>query len=298
MIGASGPSLFAEWYRQEYDLRPLALNQTRNQSNLQDRQSEAHGAQPDSSIVKEVPSQPGAKIEKREEEKAKQDRRLADYTEFLFFATLFLGVATAGLVVVAYCQMREARKSIDASVTAADAAKKAAQATRTSAEAQKQMASEMVRPRIRVRQVNLEDPPDPLMQAQPVRGNFTLANIGGVDARVVVWRCQICFGINIRPIWHLDAPMSDAERDVPIILAPGVHAELPFVSDRALSPSLAHDLFYAAKGANLYVMGRITYEDELGVNRITGFCRQWGMAPGEDRPRLYRFADPDWDYED
>jgi hypothetical protein len=122
MIGASGPSLFAEWYRQRYDVQTTALNQPRNQENLQKSETEEHGAEPGAATVKEVSSQSAAKIEKGEEEKAKQDRRLADYTEFLFFATLFLGVATAGLVVVAYCQMRESRQSIDATVQLAEAA--------------------------------------------------------------------------------------------------------------------------------------------------------------------------------
>jgi hypothetical protein len=180
-----------------------------------------------------------------------------------------------------------------------NAAALAARASRRSAETAHRALVLTQRPRVRVRQVYLDDPPDALMQeARPIRGKFTMVNIGGVDAKVIVWRCEVCFGSNIRPIWRLDVAVSDAERDVPIVLAPGVHTELPFVSDRTLSPPLAHELFYGAKGATLYVIGRITYEDELGVNRITGFCRQWGTPRGEDRPRLYDFDDPDWKYED
>jgi hypothetical protein len=89
---------------------------------LQNAKAEENGAKPGASGVKEVPPDTPENIKQRDEDKAKQDRRLADYTEFLFFATMFLGIATAGLVVVAYCQMRESRQSIDATVKLARAA--------------------------------------------------------------------------------------------------------------------------------------------------------------------------------
>ena len=52
MIGASGPSLFAEWYRIEYDARSTVLNRPYS-NNLQQRESEKRSAEPPSSVIKE-----------------------------------------------------------------------------------------------------------------------------------------------------------------------------------------------------------------------------------------------------
>jgi hypothetical protein len=161
MIGASGPSLFAEWYRQRYDVQTTALDQPRNQGNLQNPKAEEPGAKPGSSTLKEVPSHPAAKIEKGEEEKAKQDRRLADYTEFLFFATLFLGVATAGLVVVAYSQMRESRQSIDATVQLAKAAVEHANHADRAIRVSEDAAKRQLRAYVLVGQATILDPDGP-----------------------------------------------------------------------------------------------------------------------------------------
>jgi hypothetical protein len=72
-----------------------------------------------------------------EREKAKEESEsqlvkltgdLARYTKFLFVATVLLGLATGGLVVVGFLQVRDAKKSIAAAVKSASAAEKAATA--------------------------------------------------------------------------------------------------------------------------------------------------------------------------
>jgi hypothetical protein len=220
------------------------------------------------------------------------------YTLLLAGVTVILAIVAGVQAVMFFWQLKLMREGINDAKTAADAAKTAAQSASTSADAQTQMAVEMVRPRIRVRQVSLDNPPDPLMPPQLIEGSFTAVNTGGTFANIVVWRCQVLLGTHRYPLWRSDVPQTIFEKDIPIHLSPGVHAEFRFKSDHNISASLAQSLFYGTGDATLYVIGRITYEDRAKITRITGFCRQWGTVHGEDRPRLYRFAAPDWDYED
>jgi hypothetical protein len=92
-----------------------------NQRDLQQPNTKEHGTEDVPFIVKVIPSEPSSQQQKREDEKARQDRRLADYTEFLFFATVFLGIVTGGLAFVAFFQMRDARKAIAAAEASAKA---------------------------------------------------------------------------------------------------------------------------------------------------------------------------------
>jgi hypothetical protein len=73
-------------------------------------------------VVKVIPPEKTEEEKKRERQKDKIDRRIADYTERLFQATFGLMIATGALAAVAFFQMREARESIEATKTLASAA--------------------------------------------------------------------------------------------------------------------------------------------------------------------------------
>jgi hypothetical protein len=113
LIGASFPTLTVEYLKSQRETRA-----SRVQSNLQQPRSGEPSTQ-------QVPLEPTPQ-EKKEEEKARQDRRLADYTEALFFATLFLGFVTGGLAIVAFWQMRDARRAISAAEASAKASEQQA----------------------------------------------------------------------------------------------------------------------------------------------------------------------------
>jgi hypothetical protein len=271
MIGASGPSLFAEWYRQEYDLRPLALNQTRNQSNLQDRQSEAHGAQPDSSIVKEISPQSARKIEEREEEKAKQDRRLADYTELLFFATLFLGTVTAGLVVVAYFQMRDSRKSI----TAAEAAAKAADRHIALA----------FRPRLVVRRISL----DKWNINEFGEIQFVVANIGVSPGDIIESNATI-FVLRQGTLPAIPEYSEDINSMGMSTIEPGPGQPVKAFTVMPLT-HLDYDRVFDADRGRLYLIGYIAYDGESGRQHMA-FGREYDNAT----KRFQVVDDPNYEY--
>lgn len=44
--------------------------------------------------------------------------------------------------------------------------------------------------------------------------------------------------------------------------------------------------------ANMYVIGRVGYIDELGGMRSTAFCRKWD----DDKGRFFAVDDPDYEH--
>jgi hypothetical protein len=135
MIGASAPPLAIEYLRPEprpqYVARGLGGPQQKS-ADLQQRASAERGTEQVPLIVKVLPSESTPEAEAREKEKEKHERRLADYTEGLFFATLFLGAATVALAIAAFLQMREGRRAITAAEDAANAAAASAMHLETS----------------------------------------------------------------------------------------------------------------------------------------------------------------------
>ena len=101
-------------------IAPFLQPDYRGQGYLHQPNPEERGTEQVPPIVKVIPTKTTPEVEQREKIKEEHDKRLADYTEALFYATLFLGFATFGLAVVAFFQMRDARKSIAAAVKSAD----------------------------------------------------------------------------------------------------------------------------------------------------------------------------------
>jgi hypothetical protein len=106
-------------------IAPFLQPDYRGQGYLHQPNPEERGTEQVPPIVKVIPTKTTPEVEQREKTKEEHDRRLADYTEALFYATPFLGFATFGLAVVAFFQMRDARKSIAAAVKSADVAERA-----------------------------------------------------------------------------------------------------------------------------------------------------------------------------
>jgi hypothetical protein len=277
MLGASGPSLFAEWHR-GYGIHPIALDQPHNQSNLQKSQGEKGSANPAAPIVKEVSSQSTTNVENREEKKARQDRRLADYTELLFFATLFLGMATAGLVVVAYYQMRDARRSIDASI-------KAATAAAASAKAADRNIALAFRPRLVVRRISL----DKWNIHEFGEIQFIVANVGVSPGKIVESNATI----HVLRQGTLPAipPYSDSFNSMgnPTV-DPG-----PGIPEKAMTvmPVTDHeyDRVFGAPRGRLYLIGYIVYDGEAGRQHMA-----FGREYDNGTKRFGPVTDPNYEY--
>jgi hypothetical protein len=154
------------------------------------------------------------------------------------------------------------------------------------------------RPRIRVRHISLDRPERSAFYAgSHLDGKFEIVNAGGAKAQVRVWRCHILIGRSGGPPpWPITSP-SEYETNLPT-LEPGVYAELRFKRQDGLSDEDATNLRGLAQGITLYVIGRITYEDDLHISRTTQFCRYWAMPQGTYVARFYRSDDPDFEYED
>ena len=80
------------------------------------------------------------------------------------------------------------------------------------------------------------------------------------------------------------------------VLTAGAHCILKFQSPVVMGKE-GHDISTARGEWELFLIGRITYADELGVTRTTGFCRRFQKNVGETG-RFIRVGDPDLEYED
>ena len=159
------------------------------------------------------------------------------YTLLLAGVTVILAIVSGAQAIMFFWQLKLMREGINDAKTAADAAKMAAQAASTSADAQTQMATGMARPRIRARQFDLDplyEGRTPFKAGEPIYGRFSIVNIGGSVARIVIWRCHILIGQEGGPPnWPLTVnpdPESDQFEAVHPILDTGVHTELRFKS--------------------------------------------------------------------
>jgi hypothetical protein len=77
----------------------------------QKTQPEERGTEQNPAVIKVIPTEPSEAQEQREKTKEATDRKLADYTFYLFLATLVLAFLTMGLVVVGACAIRRGEQS-------------------------------------------------------------------------------------------------------------------------------------------------------------------------------------------
>jgi hypothetical protein len=88
---------------------------------------------------------------------------------------------------------------------------------------------------------------------------------------------------HIGPRWRADLTPSGFEK-FPPDLAPGVYATLHFRDERQLAASEVGDLRSLSRGITVYVIGRVTYDDDLGISRPAfagnGPCHNMPNTPG------------------
>jgi hypothetical protein len=146
---------------------------------VQNRENvEPHGARNIPLTVEVSPTSPSPEAEKREAEKAELDRKTLGYTFWLFLATFASAVATIVLSIVAFLQMRDARKAIDA-------ARKAALATEKQVAISEREFIAAHRPRVILREAIV----GPYLEGGPINVVFALANIG--EAHATIFRSQV-----------------------------------------------------------------------------------------------------------
>ena len=238
---------------------PAPLDEPTQKSDPQQVKPEERGTEQIPLVVKAIPSEPTPQQKEQEKEKSNQDRRLSDYTEFLFFATCFLGLATAGLATVAFFQMRDARRAIGAAEDSAKAAK-----VSVDAEMAMQRAFIAVEPG-GIRPYGLPD--------NRIACDILITNAGNLPARNVKWLIERKYS---------DDP---AEKDFPKELA-------KLAGDIVIAPKGS-----ARKGGNptdtvtfdkhrtaaqpdrawLYVWGRVAYHDGFASGRYIDFCHRYNL---------------------
>jgi hypothetical protein len=288
--------------------------------NQQNSAQQERGSEQLPLMVKILPEQKSQGEIARENAKDEADRnlvnltgRLANYTEFLFFATAALVGVTGGLVWVGYRQISDARDSIAAAVKSANAAEKAANA----AEAQtaiigsqsdtimKQHAVGRLqflaahRPRLRVRHVSIVTaerfghPTIFFSHGEEIKGGLIVVNIGGTKATIVESRYRIYFSREGLPI---TAPYDETFHNLLLpeqVLDVGESCATPIADQIFMNPNRTTLRQFERDGWTLYVMGQIRYQDEGGCDRFMGFCREWA-----DDGRFHPVKDPDYEYED
>jgi hypothetical protein len=295
-----------------------------SQNSQKDGAQEERASEKSPAIVKRLPAEKPKDELDREIAKQESDRQLvkftgdlATYTKLLFIATGILAVITAGLVIVGFLQVRDAKESISAAVKSAAAAEKAANA----AEAQtaiigaqtdiitKQHAVGRLqflathRPRLRIRHVTIVDgshighPTIFFSHGEDVKGSLTVVNIGGTKAIIIDSRYRIYFSKQGLPIATyfdetfpnllLPGHALDVGESCAIVIADKIVMDPPRPGDGMELRAFERDSWV------IYVMGQIRYQDEGGADRFIGFCRIRG---GDGRFRAVN--DPDYEYED
>jgi hypothetical protein len=140
------------------------------------------------------------------------------------------------------------------------------------------------RPRVRIRLVMLGK----ATVGEPMTIHFTVANVGGSVAKKV--RCGITFEVPKEAVW------TDKDFAIADILNMGQPLE---VKRSSTEPRRAE---WATKGwgadGAVRIHGYVTYEDDLGIRRRTGFyrfstadLRRFRLPPDDDIERDYEYED-------
>ena len=251
------------------------------------------------------------------DEDLKINRRLSLFTGQLAGFTWWLACFTAGLVVVGGLQLgalfwqakvlshhseligesvEQMRQAVGAYQQFAEASQGMLALTRES-NATTVRATELTRqsfilsnrPRLIIRNVSVCDVdamfhPEP---TEPVGGAFFIANIGTSTSRIISVDC----GIYRADTLPMVPPFTSDGQNPDRLLPPGKGTKWSFetlltgVQIGELSGIIDHT-------ANVYVIGRIGYTDDLGTMRSTAFCRKWDNSRG----RFLAVDDPDYEH--
>lgn len=122
-------------------------------------------------------------------------------------------------------------------------------------------------------------------------GQFYIQNLGGTDARIKDIWSEVCIEETLpmkRPYEGLEGSKDEKT------LKPGQSSFYLFglKNSPGLDAQTANDVTQSVR--NLYILGWIGYTDDLGIYRITGFCRCYDV--GKDR--FVPVDDPDYEYSD
>jgi hypothetical protein len=193
--------------------------------------------------------------------------------------TVILGLFTISLA-------RSTRKAADASTRAVQTAQTEFISTH--------------RPRLRVRNVVLDQPPrgEPLFKTgRVIGGQLDIVNIGVNRALIHDGHCSV---FCTREGLPMRRPFSEEQVNLRPDKTTLWSGESTTVTFRSAAPAPEHIENAGSRvihGWNVYVMGWVTYLDDSNAVRRTGFCRKFKASHfGEGRFRAIK--NPDYEYED
>ena len=222
-----------------------------------------------------------------EKAKARADEELVNYTKILAWATTFLFAATGLLWWATYKLGRDAkaegkiraeemRESLDTAAKSADAAHK--QGARLGAQVDNAIKQTGIareeflathRPAIKVRHFSIADG-KPLRQFTEFAWQFCMFNVGDSAAKNII--------IHYSSAWarsHMEAALdfeaTQLDHHTSMVIEPGQLIKQSLPHKRALKAKPGQGHYVDDPSLKFFVVGRIKYEDALGVTRITGF---------------------------
>ena len=227
--------------------------------------------------------QPDTSEENRDEER--EDRNVK--------AQETIAALTGALFALAFVQFLITAGGLIYTARAADAAK-------SSAETARQFLLRENRPRIRIRGVGISGSLNSGRQIARVQ----LANIGGSRAVNIefnvgwfVWRTLPSENPAAAPMVSGILTDHDGTADTPITRASIQEGGWRFIetvkADHRNIPNIQPHYLWQ-DGGDDYITGRVRYEDESGLPRVTAFCRRLNKDTGRFEP----VDDPDYEYEE
>jgi hypothetical protein len=232
-------------------------------------------------IVKILPApetkQEPAASNRDEFDKASSDKKIADFTELLFWATVALSVIAAFQLFVFSWQGIQLRNAVKAS-------------------RDEFLASH--RPKIRIKHLVFAKE---ILPQEPIIVHLTCVNHGTSEATL----SEIGIKYFVVPDKLLPPPTGiDAIPNLGIVggrLPCGYNWETKCINANKILTQQDHDDIQMER-AKLYCVGFVSYHDDAKRLRITGFCRVLTFQPGQlafqSNSRFRRFRDPDYEYED
>src|SRR5262249_48953231 len=129
------------------------------------------------------------------------------------------------------------------------------------------------RPRMVARRLTLYPP----KVGQKVLVRVELANKGGSVARIAEYWCEVVVG-QAMPAWY---PVNPPPRDAPLLVA-GQFTVHDATTDQ---PITERDFFKLQSGdLSVFLVGQISYADDVGTVRQTGFARGYDHKSGRFVP--------------
>jgi hypothetical protein len=235
-----------------------------------------------------------AEAERKErDERAGAEQGLTTYTRDLWLATGALALVAAVQAGLFVWQLILLNRSVADARTAANAANASAEAATLNAHAAQRMLVLAQRPKLRVRNVVVRYP-DPKHRApfrlfQPgefVTGQLYVVNIGGTVARIIEGDCRVYWTDQGLPMERL---CEGQEIEVPVPpykLEAGQSDPISFQSRAIMGPEGGEIRTFSGNW-RLYVMGWISYQDDLNNLRRTAFCREYRQV--SNSPRVASF---------